>query len=118
MALDPNRWTLKTQEAFQAAVELARARNHPEVTPAHLLHSLLGQEGGVVLSVLQRVGVAPMVLRNRLEDELAKVPRAYGGGEPQLSRETRGALGGAGSEGTGLHDQDLPTEHLPPPLAD
>ena len=58
MALDPNRWTLKTQEAFQAAVELARARNHPEVTPAHLLHSLLGQEGGVVLSVLQRVGVA------------------------------------------------------------
>src|SRR6266542_456011 len=112
MALDPNRWTLKTQEAFQAAVELARARNHPEVTPAHLLHALLGQEGGVVLAVLQRVGVAPMVLRNRLEDELAKVPRAYGGGEPQLSRETRDALEAADRERTELHDEYLSTEHL------
>ena len=118
MALDPNRWTLKTQEAFQAAVELARARNHPEVTPAHLLHALLGQEGGVVLSVLQRVGVAPMVLRNRLEDELAKVPRAYGGAEPQLSRETRDALEAADRERTELHDEYLSTEHLLLALAD
>src|SRR3989442_2100911 len=118
MALDPNRWTLKTQEAFQAAVELARARNHPEVTPAPFLHALRGQGGGGVLSVLQRVGVAPMVLRNRLEDELAKVPRAYGGAEPQLSRETREALEGADRERTELHDEYLSTEHLLLALAD
>src|SRR5260370_1673652 len=105
MALDPNRWTLKTQEAFQAAVELARARNHPEVTPAHLLHALLGQEGGVVLSVLQRVGVAPMVLRNRLEDDLAKIPRAYCGAEPPLNRQTRDPPEQVGPERTRPHDQ-------------
>ena len=49
MALDPNRWTLKTQEAFTAAVEPARAASNPEVTPDHLLAALLGQEEGVVL---------------------------------------------------------------------
>src|SRR5438445_12862374 len=82
MALDPNRWTLKTQEAFQAASDLARARNHPELTPYHLLAALLGQQEGVVLPVLERAGVAPLTIRNRVEAELAKLPKAYGGAEP------------------------------------
>jgi len=41
MTLDPNRWTLKTTEAFSAATEAARAASHPEVTPDHLLVALL-----------------------------------------------------------------------------
>ena len=49
MALDPNRWTLKTQEAFNAAIESARTNANPEVTPDHLLVALLGQDEGVVL---------------------------------------------------------------------
>ena len=40
MALDPNRWTLKTQEGVTAAVESAKARSNPEVTPDHLLAAL------------------------------------------------------------------------------
>ena len=39
MALDPNRWTLKTQEAFNAAVDRARAANNPEVTPDHAVRA-------------------------------------------------------------------------------
>ena len=54
MALDPNRWTLKTQEAFQAASDLARNRSNPEITPDHLLSAMLGQEGTAVLPVLQQ----------------------------------------------------------------
>ena len=84
VALDPNRWTQKTQEAFQAAVEAAQARNNPEVTPDHLLAAMLGQEDTVTLPVLEKVGVAPLSLRNRVEDALAKLPRSYGGGEPEL----------------------------------
>ena len=37
MALDPNKWTRKTQEAFAAALESAKANSNPEVTPDHLL---------------------------------------------------------------------------------
>src|SRR4051794_12553607 len=84
MALDPNRWTLKTQEAFNAAVELARNSSHPEVTPAHLLVALLGQQDGVVLPILTKVGVSPLALRTKAEDALAKLPKAYGG-ESRLS---------------------------------
>src|SRR3954447_18640471 len=112
MPLDPNRWTLKTQEAFQAALDNARARSHPEVTPDHLLAALLGQEEGVVLPVLQKAGVAAPTVRNRTEDALARLPKAYGGAEPQLSRETRDLLEQADKERAELHDEYLSTEHL------
>ena len=60
MPLDPNKWTLKTQEAFSAAVEQAKALNNPEVTADHLLAALLRQgEGGVVLPILDKVGADP-----------------------------------------------------------
>jgi ATP-dependent Clp protease ATP-binding subunit ClpB len=118
LALDPNRWTLKTQEAFQAAIDNARARSNAEVTPDHLLAALLGQTEGVVLSVLQRAGVAPLTIRNRVNDALDRLPKAYGGNEPQLSRATRDLIEAADSERTDLHDEYLSTEHLLLALAD
>jgi ATP-dependent Clp protease ATP-binding subunit ClpB len=118
LALDPNRWTLKTQEAFQAAIDNARARSNAEVTPDHLLAALLGQEEGVVLSVLQRAGVAPLTIRNRTDDALDRLPKAYGGAEPQLSRATRDLIEAADQERVELHDEYLSTEHLLLALAD
>jgi ATP-dependent Clp protease ATP-binding subunit ClpB len=115
MALDPNRWTLKTQEAFTAATETARSRNNPEVTPDHLLLAMLGQEGTVVLPVLTKVGLAPMALRNRVEDTLAKLPRSYSGGaqgDLQMSRDLREALNRADTERAGLTDEYLSIEHV------
>ncbi|KAG1648055.1 hypothetical protein GQR58_030113 [Nymphon striatum] len=47
-----------------------QSRDHP----VHLLTTLVGQADGVVLPILQRVGVAPASLRNRLEDTLSKLP--------------------------------------------
>ena len=117
MALDPNRWTLKTQEAFNAALDLARTRNHSEVAPAHLLSAMLGQEGTVVLPVLQKVGVTPLSLRNRVEDRLAKSPKAYGG-EAQMGRELRDALERADAARVELGDEYLSIEHVLLALAD
>ncbi|MBW3649304.1 MAG: AAA family ATPase, partial [Actinobacteria bacterium] len=112
MALDPNRWTLKTQEAFEAAVSGARSRNHAEVGPDHLLSALLGQEGTVVLPVLERVGVAPLSLRNKVEDTLGKIPKAYGGADPQMGRALRETLERAENERTSLGDEYLSIEHV------
>jgi ATP-dependent Clp protease ATP-binding subunit ClpB len=112
MALDTNRWTQKTQEAFSAAVADARARNNPEVTADHLLLALLGQEGTVVLPVLTRVGVAPLALRNKTEDALSKLPHSYGGDSGSLSREGRDVLERAGRERDNLGDDYLSVEHI------
>jgi ATP-dependent Clp protease ATP-binding subunit ClpB len=112
MAFDPNRWTLRTQEAVQAAVEMARTQSHPEVTPDHLVAALLGQEEGVVLPVLAKVGLAPLTLRNRAGEALARLPKAHGGQAPQLSRELRETMEAADAGRAELHDEYLSTEHL------
>jgi ATP-dependent Clp protease ATP-binding subunit ClpB len=117
MALDPNRWTLKTQEAFNAAIELARTSSHPEVTPAHLLLALLGQEDGVVLPILNKVGVSPLALRAKAEEALAKLPKAYGG-ESRMSKALTGLLDAGDNARAELHDEYLSTEHLLLALSD
>jgi ATP-dependent Clp protease ATP-binding subunit ClpB len=117
MALDPNRWTLKTQEAFNAALQLARTNSNPEVTPDHLLLALLGQEEGVVLPILQKVGKAPLALRNEAESAVEALPSAYGG-ESRLGRDLQELLEKADAFRAELHDEYLSTEHLLVALAD
>ncbi len=112
MPIDPRRWTLKTQEAVNAAVEAARARSNPEVTPEHLVAALLRQDGGVVLPVLQRVGANVVTLRNAADEAVAGLPSAYGGAEPRLSRELTSVLDAADAARGDLGDEYLSTEHL------
>ena len=112
MAIDPNRWTQKTQEAYSSAVTIARGRSNPEVTPDHLLLAVLGQEGTAVLPILARVGVAVLPLRNRLEESLSKLPHSYGGDGPALSRDSQAVLEQAGREREGLGDEYLSVEHI------
>ncbi len=111
MALDPNRWTLKTTEAFSAATESARSASHPEVLPEHLLAALLGQEEGIVLPMLHRVGVDVLGARNKVEEVLAALPNAYGS-DPQLSKALTDVLDAAGKVRDDLSDEYLSTEHL------
>jgi len=112
MAVDPTKWTHKTTEAVQAAIELATARSHPELTPDHVLAALLGQAEGVVLPILQRVGVSPLSLRNTIEDRLAKLPSAYGGEQPSMNKELKRVLANADEARKDLTDEYLSTEHL------
>src|SRR5918999_413372 len=104
MAFDPNRWTLRTQEAIQAAVEMARTQAHPEVTPDHLVAALVGQQEGVVLPILGKVGVAPLSLRNRAGEALARLPKAHRGQPPQISRDMRAVMEAAEAARAGKLD--------------
>lgn len=109
--MDPNRWTLKMQEAVKKALQIATNRSNAEVTSTHLLLAMLSQEGTVTLPVLEKLGQPPASLRNRLQDELEKIPRAYGGTEPQLSRTLRDELEVADKARDSLGDEYLSVEH-------
>src|SRR5260370_36413596 len=88
MPLDPNKFTRKTGEALQAAQSLAQERNHAQVAPEHLLAALLGQSESVVLPVLERLGVAPKAVRDKVEEALGRLPQVYGSQQQaQLSPE-------------------------------
>ncbi|HYI62308.1 MAG TPA: ATP-dependent chaperone ClpB [Acidimicrobiales bacterium] len=117
MAMDPNRWTLKTQEAFTAATEAARAANNPEVTSDHLLLALLGQAEGVVLPIIEKVGLAPLALRNATQERLAKLPKAYGS-EVRMSGALTRVMDQAEAARVELTDEYLSTEHILLALAD
>ncbi len=117
--MNPERLTLKSQEALQAAVALARQRHHPEALPAHLLHALLGQREGVVLPLVQRLGVTPTTLRGRVEEVLDRVAAAYGAtGETRLSAQLADAIDDAEKAAGELGDEYVSTEHLLIGLAD
>ncbi len=115
--LDPNRWTLKTREAFNDATAMAQSKSHPEVTPDHLLLALIGQTDGVVLPVLQRTGVALPDLRAQLEAALSQLPSAYGT-EVRTSRDLVKSMETADAARTELGDEYLSTEHLLVAMAD
>ncbi|MFA5565091.1 MAG: AAA family ATPase [Acidimicrobiia bacterium] len=117
MALDPNHWTLKTQEAVNAAISAARDNSNPEVTPDHLVAALLGQEEGVVLPILQKLGVTPLSLRNKTNDAIDKLPKAYGS-EARASRDFTRTLDEADKARAELGDEYISTEHLLLALAD
>ena len=112
MALDPSKWTHKTSEAVQTAMEIATTRSHPNLTPDHLLLALLGQADGLVLPLLQRVGVSPLSLRNKVEDRLGQLPSAYGGDAPQMNKEMSRVFANADIARKDLTDEYLSTEHL------
>ena len=111
MRLD--RFTLKAQEAVQAAQNLALERNHQEIAPEHLLHVLLEQHEGIVIPILQRLGADPSVIRTELDREIEKIPEVYGAaGQAYASPTFQSVLGAAWTEAQQLKDEYVSTEHL------
>jgi ATP-dependent Clp protease ATP-binding subunit ClpB len=114
MALDPNTFTRKTGEALGAAQAMAQERGNPQVTPAHLLAALLGQPESVVIPTIERVGVSTKTIRDRVEADLARLPKAYGvtTQEAKLSSGAYQVLEAADAERRTLGDDYLSTEHV------
>jgi ATP-dependent Clp protease ATP-binding subunit ClpB len=113
MPLDPNKFTRKTGEALQAAQSLAQERNHAQVAPEHLLAALLGQPESVVLPVLERLGVAPKAVRDRVDEALGQRPQVYGAQQQaQLAPEAYRVLEAADAARQDLGDDYLSTEHV------
>src|SRR5215210_8129733 len=109
----PERLTIKGQEAFRDAAELARGRGNPVVNDAHLFATLLAQDEGVVQPLLQKAGLNVTAIRQEIEREIARFPtQAGGGGEPTFSREVNRIFDRADAEAKTLGDAYISTEHL------
>src|ERR1700744_3488633 len=115
--MQPDRFTIKSQEALQAAQRLADERHNPQTTPEHLLAVLLEQEGGVVAPVLRKLGAEPAAVRQALSPRLDALPTLTSGtaapAEPAGgSTELVQILRTAESEMRELGDEYVSTEHL------
>ncbi len=112
MTLDPQRWTVKTREAFQDATTQAAAAGNPYVTPAHLLLALISEAGGVARPLLVAAGLDPTAVSAALSDRVAREPRAVGGSTPGLSPEARKGLEAADALREELGDEYLSVDHV------
>ena len=110
--LNAERLTVKAAEALQGAAAEARRRGNPEVHGVHLLATLLSQEEGIVVPVLQKLEVNVGLVQSRAQDALNAMARVEGGSEPNLSRDLRKALDGAEEMARQLGDEFVSTEHL------
>jgi len=73
--MQPDRFTVKAQEAVAAAQALAAERRNSEVSPAHLLVALLRQEGGLAVPILQKLGEDPEAIAARAVQAMEKLPK-------------------------------------------
>jgi ATP-dependent Clp protease ATP-binding subunit ClpB len=113
--MQSDRFTIKSQEALQAAQQLADQRHNPQTTPDHLLAVLLEQEDGLVPAVLRKLGVAPAAVRQSLTPALDALPTITTGpgAEPAGgSTELGQILRDAEKEMRDLKDEYVSTEHL------
>jgi ATP-dependent Clp protease ATP-binding subunit ClpB len=107
-----NKFTEKAQEAVLASPQLASELNHAQVEPDHLLVALLEQADGVVPAVLHKLGADPAGAAAALRDQVARLPKAYGGAEPHLSPRFRTVLEAAQADAKTMQDEFVSTEHL------
>ena len=105
--------TIKGQEAVQQAQRDARSRGNAELTPDHLLLALLQQTEGVVVPVLQKLGVNPEALARTIEAELEKRPKVSGASADAMpSRDFTRVFDRAFEIAKDFGDEYVSTEHL------
>src|SRR6476469_7554096 len=109
MRLD--KFTLRGQEAIQAAIELAERNQNQQVEPEHLVAAMLEQPEGIVRPVLGKLGVNVQVVLNDVQAAIARLPRVEGGQQyfsPRLSQVFTAAQKHADK----MQDEFNSTEHL------
>jgi len=111
--MQADRFTIKSQEAVAAAQSLAATRRNPEVAPAHLLVALLEQADGLVVPILQRLGVDTAALVARANEAVAALPKLSGEGEePRFSSGLAQVIRQAEKEMAAKGDEYISTDHL------
>src|SRR5579875_3623505 len=112
MAIKWDKLTVKSQEAIQGAAAHAGENGNPEVLPVHLMAALLEDREGVVLPVLEKVGVPVEQLLSGLNTAISKLPKVQGGTQPGLAQVTTRVLEQAFKEAENFKDEYVSTEHL------
>jgi ATP-dependent Clp protease ATP-binding subunit ClpB len=112
--MDASKFTTRSQEAINAAIQSSATSGHAQVEAAHLLAALLAQPESISQPLLQAAGVAPATVAAGVEAELKRLPAASGStvGAPSYSRAALQILTKAADVAAEMKDEFVSTEHL------
>jgi ATP-dependent Clp protease ATP-binding subunit ClpB len=109
--MNTQRFTIRSQEALQEMQNLAMEHGHQELRDLHLLAAMLRQEDTLILPALQKLEANTATLRERLESELAKLPRVSGS-QISMNQELIDVLHDSEREADKMGDAYISLEHL------
>ena len=110
--MNAQNYTQKTIEAIQTAQSMAQENNNSYITPEHLLYALVDQDGGLIPSLLGRMGVDCNGLLSELDSEISALPKVSGNPEVYLSNETSRVITAAEKAAKSMGDEYMSVEHL------
>ncbi len=112
--MNPNQFTLKLQEAFQAAQSLANEQSHAELSSVHLFSALLDQPEGVTRPILSKIGADPDSLNSQVSTLLGNLPSVQGnaGQQVYLSSDLRAVMNTAEKIRGKMKDDFTSVEHV------
>ena len=111
--MNAEKFTQKTIETINTAQAMAQENQNQYLTPTHLLYALIDQDGGLIGSLLSKMGADCDAMLGELDAEIAKLPKVSGGsGEVYASPETSKLLRFAEKAAEKLGDEYVSVEHL------
>ena len=113
MAIRWDKFTVKSQEAMQYASTLAAQNGNPELLPIHLLAVLLDDREGIIVPVLQKIGVPTDRLHQDADRAVDALPKVSGSSaQPGMSNALQKVVDRAFKEAEEFKDEYVSTEHL------
>ncbi|RDD29384.1 chaperone protein ClpB [Prosthecochloris sp. ZM] len=114
MQFDPNKFTVKAQEALQAAATLAGSRQHQQIEPEHLLQVMLSDSGNIAVQIVSKLGANTANLLSAVDREIERLPKVTGASATgqYVSQELGTVFDAALKEAERLKDEYISSEHL------
>ena len=118
--MQPEKLTIKAQEALAAAQKQAESAGQQQIEPEHLLLALLKQSEGIVVPILQKLGADPAAITAQVTDAVENMPKVSGapGQQAYISPALKQVLDAAEALADQLKDDYVSTEHLLLAIAD
>ena len=109
-----NKYTTKSQETIQAALEMAQNKGHQALDPLHVLKAFLTDDGSVVTTAIKKIGASIATLKNSVDDTIATLPVVKGASVSgqYLSNEVKEVFDKAQKSATELGDDYISSEHI------
>jgi ATP-dependent Clp protease ATP-binding subunit ClpB len=110
--MNAQNFTQKTLEMIQTAKSMAMENNNQYITPEHLLYALVDQDGGLIPSLLERMGVDCNAVLSELDTAIDAMPKVSGDYDIYLSREADRVINAAEKSAKSMNDEYLSVEHI------